>query len=161
MPKATPTGNAGEQLARKLLNVTAGEGHVLIALEKVEDALAEQVCDDADVVSEVKCVPKMDAFVPVVLVVLREGGQNSQLDAASLSVFLYGANDLDGDVRVSLAVPGLDNLAEGALTKQSHDIVAFCEVGAVDDEVMSVFVVDLVMPRGNSLQAKGVSGNVQ
>jgi hypothetical protein len=50
------TGNAGEELAGKLLDVSAGKGHKLVALEKVKDALAQQVGDDADVVAKVKRV---------------------------------------------------------------------------------------------------------
>jgi len=64
------TSNAGEELACKLLDVTAGEGHKRVALQEIKDTLAEEVGDDTDVVSEVESVPQMNTLVAVVLVVL-------------------------------------------------------------------------------------------
>lgn len=51
------TCNAGEQLLCKMLDLAAGKGHKIIALQEVEDALAEQVGDDADVVPKVEALP--------------------------------------------------------------------------------------------------------
>lgn len=64
------TGDAGEELSCKLLNVTAGERNKLVALQEVKDALAEQVGDDANMIPKVKGVSEMDAFVAVLLVIL-------------------------------------------------------------------------------------------
>lgn len=50
------TGNAGEELTSELLDVTAGEWHKIVQLEKVKNTLAKQICDDADVVPEVEGV---------------------------------------------------------------------------------------------------------
>ena len=62
--------------------MTAGKGDKLVAFEEVEDALAEQVGNDTDVVSEVEGIPEVYAFIPVVLVILGQCGKNSQLDTA-------------------------------------------------------------------------------
>lgn len=51
------TCNAGEQLLCKMLDLAAGERHKIIALQKVEDALPEQVGDDADMVPKVEALP--------------------------------------------------------------------------------------------------------
>ena len=111
------TSDAGKELTSELLDVAAGKGNKLVAFEEIEDALAEQVGDDADVVLEIKRFSKVDALVAVVLVVLCQGGEDSQLDAGSISVLLHGSDDLDGDLLLFLAVEGLDDLAEGALAQ--------------------------------------------
>jgi len=49
--------------------MTAGKWNKLIALQKVKDTLAEQICDDANVISEVESVAQVDALVSVVFVV--------------------------------------------------------------------------------------------
>ena len=51
------TSNAGEELSSKALDLTARKGHKSVALEKVEDALAKKVCDDANMITKVKAVP--------------------------------------------------------------------------------------------------------
>ena len=51
------TCNAGKQLLCKMLDLAAGKGHKIIALQEVEDALAEQVGDDADMVPKVEALP--------------------------------------------------------------------------------------------------------
>ena len=64
------TGYAGEQLPCKALDLATGKWYELIALEKVKDALAEQVCDNADVVSEIETVSKMYTFVAIFPIIL-------------------------------------------------------------------------------------------
>lgn len=49
--------------------MSAGKWYESVALEEVEDALAQEVGDNADVVAEVKRVSQVDALVTVVLVV--------------------------------------------------------------------------------------------
>ena len=66
------TGNTGEQLSCKVLNLTAWERHETIALEKVEHTLTKQVCDNANMIAEVKGVSQMYAFVSIRLVIQRE-----------------------------------------------------------------------------------------
>lgn len=61
----TLTCNASEELSGKTLNLTIGERHEMVALKEVEDTLSEQVGDDADMVSIIETVPKMDASVSV------------------------------------------------------------------------------------------------
>lgn len=70
-------GNAGKQLLCKLLDVRAGKWHETVGLEKVEDTLTVQVCDDADVVAEVEAISKVNAAVDVVFVVGGERGQHT------------------------------------------------------------------------------------
>lgn len=65
----TRTSNTGKQLASKLLNMTAGKWHKPIALEEIKHTLTEKVSDDTNVVSEVKAIPEMDAFVTIALVI--------------------------------------------------------------------------------------------
>lgn len=43
--------------------------HEAVALEKVEDALAQKIHDDADVAAVVKAISQMDAPISVVVVV--------------------------------------------------------------------------------------------
>ena len=113
------TCDTGKELSCKLLNVTARKRDELVALQKVKDALAEQIGHDADVVLVVEGVSEVDALVPIWLVVLGEGGEDAQLDARSVSVLLHRADNLDGDVCRSLVIPGLDDLAKGALAQQA------------------------------------------
>ena len=49
--------------------MSAGEWHKGIVLEEVEDAGAEQICNDTDVIAEIKAIPKVDTLVPVEFVV--------------------------------------------------------------------------------------------
>ena len=70
----------------KGLNVRAGKGHKAACFEKVEDRQAEEGCDDADVASPVKTIAELDASIAVVLVGGSKCLEDSQFDAASISV---------------------------------------------------------------------------
>jgi hypothetical protein len=83
------TGNAGEQLSSKVLNLGTWERHKAVAFEEIKDTLSEQVCDNADVVPEVEGVSQMDALVPVVLVIEGKRGQDSQLDSRGIAILLH------------------------------------------------------------------------
>lgn len=48
------TGNAGEELAGEALDMCMGKGRKLVAFQEVEDALAEQISNNADVISPVE-----------------------------------------------------------------------------------------------------------
>jgi hypothetical protein len=61
-----------KELSGEALNLRAREWHKSISLEEVEDALPKEVCDNADVVSEVERISEMYAFVSVCLVVQRQ-----------------------------------------------------------------------------------------
>lgn len=63
------TSNTGEKLPGKALNLTARERHKSVALEEVENALAQQIRDYTYVVSVVEAVAKVYAFVAIVFVV--------------------------------------------------------------------------------------------
>ena len=78
-----------EQLTGKCLDVSAWEWSEVVDLQEVEHALTVEICDNADVVPEVEALPQMNAFVPVVLVVLRECREDSELDPRGIAVFLY------------------------------------------------------------------------
>jgi hypothetical protein len=82
-------GNTCEKLACKCLDMSAREWREVVGLQEVEDALAVQVRDDADVVTEVEAVAKMDALVAVALVVLCKGGENSQFNPRGIAVLLH------------------------------------------------------------------------
>ena len=66
------TSNAGEKLAGKTLYLAAGERHKTIALEKVEDALTKQICDNAYMIAKVEAVSKMYALVSILPVIVGE-----------------------------------------------------------------------------------------
>lgn len=117
------TGNAGEELAGKVLDLAVGERHKTIALEEVEHALAEKIHDDADVPSVIEAVPEMNTPVPVLGVVGSERLEDPELDLARFPVLLYRANDLDSDKSVVDLVPGLYDLAERPLPKQLDYLV--------------------------------------
>lgn len=55
-----------------MLDLTAGKWDEAIAFEEVENALAKQIGDNADMVAEIKAVSEMYTFVAVALIV---GGQ--------------------------------------------------------------------------------------
>jgi hypothetical protein len=63
------TSNAGKQLASKLLDLTAREWYETIALEEIEHTLSQQVCNNANVVSEIETIPKVNTLVAVALIV--------------------------------------------------------------------------------------------
>ena len=64
------TSNAGKKLPGKALYLAAWERHEPIALEKVEDTLSKQVCDNAYVIAEIEAVPKMYAFVSILSIIM-------------------------------------------------------------------------------------------
>ena len=66
------TGNTGQKLPGETLYLTAWERDKGIRLEKVEDALSEQIRHDADVVSKVEAISQVDAFVTILSVVVRK-----------------------------------------------------------------------------------------
>lgn len=68
------TGHAGKQLTRKVLDLTAGKRHKPVPLQEIKHTLPEQIGHNADVVPEIKTIPKVDALVAVGLVVRGQGG---------------------------------------------------------------------------------------
>ena len=68
--KARLTSYASQELASKILNLTAWEGNEAVGLEEVENTLAQQIRYNANVLAEVETVPQMDALVPIIGVVL-------------------------------------------------------------------------------------------
>lgn len=103
--------------------MAVGERDEVVALEKVEDARAEQIHDDADVASEIETIPQMNASVPVLLVVRLQSLQHTQFDPRGISVLLDGPNDLNGNQLVSFSIASLDHLAKGSLAQKFVDLV--------------------------------------
>lgn len=50
------TSHTGKELTSKTLNLRTRKGHKAVAFEKIKDALAQKIGDDADVVPKVKGV---------------------------------------------------------------------------------------------------------
>lgn len=115
--------HARKELPRKVLDLGAGKRHKAVALQEVEDALPEQVRDDADVIAEIERVPQMYALVAVLCVVELECGEDSKLYPRGVSVFLNGSNDLDGTLGFLPFVEGFDDFAKSALTEELDDVV--------------------------------------
>ena len=95
--------------------MTAGERNKLVALEKVEDALPKQIRNNAYVISKVKSIPKMYAFVAVVLVVGCQCGEHSEFYPRCVSVLLYRSDDFDCDIDSPSTIERFDDFAECSL----------------------------------------------
>lgn len=104
-------------MSGETLNLAVREGDKVVALQEVEDTLAEKIHDDTDVAAEVEAVPQVDTTVAVLLVVGLERGEDSQFDPRRIAVFLHRPNDLDSNKLIASTVLSLDDLAEGALAK--------------------------------------------
>lgn len=63
------TSDTSKELSGKTLDLAVRKGNELIAFEKIEDTLAQQVHDNADVASVVEAVAKMYATIPIFRVV--------------------------------------------------------------------------------------------
>ena len=50
------TGYTRKKLSCKVLYLRAGKGHETVTLQKIEDALSQKICDDANVVAVVKAI---------------------------------------------------------------------------------------------------------
>lgn len=59
------------------MDVRAWERRKVVDFEEIEDALAIQIRDDADVISIIKALSQVYAFVPVVPVILSKRGEDS------------------------------------------------------------------------------------
>jgi hypothetical protein len=70
-PEKGPTSYTRKQLTSKILNLTAWKWNEGIAFEKIKDALTQKISDDANVISEIKAVSQVNAFVSIRLVVGR------------------------------------------------------------------------------------------
>ena len=66
------TSYAGEKLPGKALNLAARKRDKLVALEKVEHTLTKQVCNYAYMIAKVEAIAKVNTFIPVQAVVLRQ-----------------------------------------------------------------------------------------
>lgn len=114
---------AGEQLSSKVLDLAVGKRHKAVAFEKVENALAQKIHDDANVAAVVETVSQVNAPIPVLFVVGLERSQHAKLDPGSVAIFLDGSDDLDSHRLVSLDIPGFDHFTKGTLTKETDNLV--------------------------------------
>lgn len=120
------TGHTGQKLTSETLDLAVGKGNKRISFEEVEDALAQQIHNNADVTTKVEAIAEMYAPVAVLWVVGFEGSQNPELYARCVPILLYRANDFDGHQLLLLPVHGLDDLTKRALTKLFDNGV--CEI---------------------------------
>ena len=117
--KSDLTGDTGQQLFCKALDVTVWKRYKSIPLEEVEQAATQQLRYNANVSLKVEAISEMNAFVFVVWIVLPKCLQDSKLYLRGVSILLHGSNYLDGDGIGVVEVPGLDDLSEGSLTNQA------------------------------------------
>lgn len=75
------TSDACQKLPGKALNLTVGKGHKLIALEKVKNALTQQIHDDADMPSVIEAITKVDASISVLRIIGFQGSKYSQFNS--------------------------------------------------------------------------------
>ena len=68
---------AGEELSCKTLYLAVRERDITVSFQKIEDALIEEVHDNAYMVLVVEAVSQMYATVPVVSVIRLQSGQNT------------------------------------------------------------------------------------
>ena len=95
----------------------------LVHLQEVKDTLPVEVRDNADMISKVETVTKVDTPIAVVPVVRCQSRQDTELYPRCIAVFLDGADDFDGTLGVLFTVPGFHNFAESSLTKQFDDFI--------------------------------------
>ena len=104
-----------------MLDLTTWKRHEAIALQEIEHTLTQQIGNNANVISEVKAVPKMNTLIAIALIVRGQSRQNSQLDSGRVPVFGDGTNDLDRAARLPLLVICFDYLTKCSLTQEFDD----------------------------------------
>lgn len=117
------TSNAGKELAGKALNLAVREGDESVALEKIKDALTEEIHDYADVASVIEAIPQVNTAIPILLIVGLKSSKYSQFYSGSIAVLLYRANNFDSDLFVASPIVGLYYLAEGTLAEKTSNLV--------------------------------------
>ena len=105
------------------MDLAVRKRHKAIALQKVKNALAKEVHNDADVAAIVEAVPQMNAAISVLLVICFERRQNSKLYPGGIAIFLNGSNDLDGDGLAASTVMGLHDFTKCSLAEQTIDLI--------------------------------------
>jgi hypothetical protein len=68
-------------LPGKELDVCAWKWREAVRLQEVENALSIQISHNTNVIAKVEAMPQVDAFVPVLAIVLCKGGKDSKLDS--------------------------------------------------------------------------------
>lgn len=79
-------GNGAKQLPSKGLYLRAWKWYKAALLQKVEDAVAKEWCDNADMSSPVEAVVQLDTSIAIVLIGHSESLQHTQLDTRSVAI---------------------------------------------------------------------------
>ena len=138
VPAGFLTGNAGQQLAGKVLDLAVWERHEVVALQKVKHALAEQIHDNADVPAVVEAISEMNASVPVFLIIGSKCLQDSEFDLTGLAILLHRPDDFYGNELAGDLVLCLHDFAESALSEQLDHLV--CRDPSISDSRGGQFV---------------------
>ena len=112
------TGNAGKKLAGETLNLAVRERNKAVGLQKVKDALSQQIHHYADMAPKVEAVAQVNTPVSVLFVVGLQSCEHPEFYSRGIAVFLHGTNNLDGNWPVSTTIPGLHNLAKSTLAQK-------------------------------------------
>jgi hypothetical protein len=59
-------------LAGEQLDVGAGKWREAVRLQEIKDALSKEIGNNADVIAKVETMPKVNAFVSVLAIILRK-----------------------------------------------------------------------------------------
>jgi hypothetical protein len=135
-------GNASKELSSKVLDLAVRKRHETVALQEVENALAKEVHNNANMAAVVEAVPEMYASVSIFVVVGLQGRQYTQLYSRGIAILLDRANDFDGDKSVSFPIASLDHLAKSALTKEAADLIIFGQMCIRHDNEVSIVIID-------------------
>ena len=73
----------------------ARKGGEIVAFQEIKHTLAIEIGNNADMISKVEALSKMNASVPVVAIVVFECLENTQLNTTGIPIFLNRPNDLD------------------------------------------------------------------
>lgn len=73
------TGNASKELSSKVLDLAVRKRHETIALQEVENALAEEVHNNAYMAAIIEAVPKVYASISIFVVIGLQSRQYTQL----------------------------------------------------------------------------------
>jgi hypothetical protein len=113
--------------------MAVGKRDKIVPLQEVEDTLAQEVHDYADVASVIEAFSEMNASVPVDGIVGLQCCQHAEFYSASVTILLHRTDDFDGNVMTaSLAIFGLDYFAKGALSEQLQNPVCWESSASVD-----------------------------
>ena len=152
------TSNAREELTSKALDLAVWKRHKPVPLEKVEDALSQQVHDDANVSAIIEAVPKVNAAIAVVLIVCLQGVQDTEFNTGGITAFLNrSATDLfRRRSRAWTTLPQVPcprrrviwsttPLVPSSKMGKRSELTLLRQLSVRDDNVVAIVVVDFVV----------------